>query len=413
MNAVSVFSEIGRLKQVLVHTPGSEVEKMTPDRAQRALYSDILNLDIALEEYRQFKSVLQACCHVHEVKDLLTETLSVPGVSDQLIRLVGQQEEDESMSDYLFSLGPADLARGLIEGIKFENDNLTRYLSGERYGLKPLPNFFFTRDALMSVYHHALVGKMASQVRAREALIMEAIFTFHPRFGPAELMSVQVPELLKGQTRIEGGDVLVASENVLLVGVGVRTSSQGVDCLIDWFRQEKKPIQHIIVQELPDHPESFIHLDMVFTFLDHHLCMVYEPLILGHHQFRTIHITIENGRVSSIVNLPGLLTALKRTGIEVEPLQCGGNDRWNQEREQWHSGANFLALAPGVVMGYERNKHTIDVLSDHGFAVVKASDFIAGKQSCPDRNTVITLAGSELARGGGGARCMSLPLERE
>lgn len=142
--------------------------------------------------------------------------------------------------------------------------------------------------------------------------------------------------------------------------------------------------------------------------------MVYSPVIYGMSRFKTIHLEIENGKVTTIEEMPNIPKALKKLGMDLEPIYCGGNnDPWTQEREQWHSGANFFAFAPGKIIGYQRNVHTIEELHHNGFEVLAATDVIAGKVS-PDeyKKCVITIAGSELARGGGGARCMTQPFRR-
>jgi arginine deiminase len=136
-------------------------------------------------------------------------------------------------------------------------------------------------------------------------------------------------------------------------------------------------------------------------------------LILSHNRFRTIHITISGGKVLSIDTEPDLLSALKNLGYSLKPIRCGGWDSWNQEREQWHSGANFLAVSPGIIIGYERNIHTIEELNKNGFDVIQATEIINHKQTLPKSKAVITIAGAELARGGGGARCMSMPVKRK
>ena len=143
--------------------------------------------------------------------------------------------------------------------------------------------------------------------------------------------------------------------------------------------------------------------------------MVYEPLILGTNRFHTIHIQIENGEVTKISEEKNLLKALRKLGMDMQPIFCGGTkDIWSQEREQWHSGANFFAIAPGQIIGYERNVYTIDELNKQGFEVVKAQEIIDGKAGIPaGRKCVVTIAGSELARGGGGARCMTMPFRRK
>lgn len=215
---------------------------------------------------------------------------------------------------------------------------------------------------------------------------------------------------------MEGGDILIARDDILLVGNGNRTSTQGIDLLIARLcKDNHEGTKHVIVQQLPHSPESFIHLDMVFTLLDRDKCMVFEPLILGDNQYRTVHITIENGKVSKIRSVSNLLAVLRRLGMELEPVSCGGvADEWNQEREQWHSGANFFAIAPGKVLSYARNIHTLDELSKHGFEVVTAWDVAEGKKDIFSyRRCVVTIDGSELPRGGGGARCMTMPVSRK
>jgi len=253
--------------------------------------------------------------------------------------------------------------------------------------MRPLHNFLFTRDASMTLWDEILIGKMASRVREREALIMEAIFKCHPAFGIKTINPAIHTGYLGSfpNATIEGGDVLIASENILVVGTGSRTSTQGIDYLIEVIKAKKTSLKHIIVQELPDSPESFIHLDMTFTFLDKNACMVYDPLILKNNKFHTIHISIENGKVTGIKQQKNIIKALNSIGFNLDPVFCGGkHDPWIMEREQWHSGANFFAFAPGKVIGYERNDYTLEEMSNHGFEIICASDLIENKVNLDD-----------------------------
>jgi len=411
-----INSEFGKLEGVIIHQPGSEVENMTPENAERALYSDILNLSIASKEYAQLEGVLKLVTSVFYVKNLLTEVLRDENVKMNLLKEICSNEGNVCNAFFLMENTAEKLANLIIEGVVLEKNNLTNYLSNERFLLRPLHNLFFTRDSAMGMNDKMLIGKMANPVREREALIMEAIFNHHPTFETKTLNPAKPKSgiIISPESTLEGGDFQVARENVFVIGTGVRTSTQGIDFIIENIKQLKTEAQHIIVQELPSTPESFIHLDMVFTFLNTDSCMIYEPVITKMSRLRTIHIEIENGKVIKIGESPNILTALRKVGIVLEPIFCGGKtDSWIQEREQWHSGANFFAFAPGKVIGYERNSYTIDELNSNGFEVLKARDVIEGKISVDDyKKCVVLIAGSELARGGGGARCMTMPVRR-
>lgn len=412
---IDVTSEFGQLEGVIIHTPGQEVEEMTPENAERALYSDILNLSVAANEYSYFKGVLNKVTQTFEVKDLLSDILKLEDVKLSLLKEICISEGAMDIYPKLLDQSAGELARQLIQGVFIERNNLTRYLSQERFSLRPLHNFLFTRDASMSVGNEVLIGKMASKVRDREAVIMNAIFNHHPMLETTTINPNIAEDIAKYPgISIEGGDFQVGREDVLVIGTGIRTSTQGIDYILDRFKSKNNGIHHILIQELPDTPESFIHLDMVFTFLDMDTCMVYEPLIMKTNRFHTIHIQIENGKVNHISEQKSLPKALKNLGIDMNPVSCGGGiDNWTQEREQWHSGANFLAFAPGQVIGYERNVHTLEQLSNNGFQIITAKDLLDGTSVIPDGKCVITIPGSELARGGGGARCMSMPIRRK
>jgi arginine deiminase len=410
----SVKSEIGDLEGVILHTPGPEVENMTPQNAERALYSDILNLPVAQKEYAQLAALLGAVTQTYQVRDLLESVLAEPAVKTPLVLNICEAERCPGLCDDLLAMPENALARQLIEGVVQQRDNLTRFLSRERFALQPLHNFFFTRDAAMAIMDEILIGRMAKPVRSRESIIMEAIFNHSPQFSvnTVNLLAQKHPH---PAATIEGGDVLVARDDILVIGNGSRTSTHGIDFIIERLKSQKDGERHILVQELPYSPESFIHLDMVFTLLDRCHCMVFEPLILRSSKYQTIHILIENGRVTGIREEKNLIDALRCLGMDLTPVCCGGvEDLWVQEREQWHSGANFFALAPGKVVGYARNIHTMEEMSKNGFEIIPANEIIAGRRQLKHLGRcAITLDGSELPRGGGGARCMTMPISRK
>lgn len=404
---VNVASETGRLRAVLLHRPGVEIERMTPLNAAHALYSDILNKPIVDTEYHYFSGVLEKWTQVYYVQDILTALLDDAEVRRHLVEESCDMDNcDESLAGQLMTLPSEELAKVLVEGYEKPDWDC---ISEERYLLKPLYNLFFTRDASSTVYNRVLVNSMSFEVRERETLIYEAIFRHFFKVGTLNAME------WNRDARTEGGDVQIASPDMLCIGQGIRTNTKGIKYLAQTFAGERERFS-ILVQELPQSPESFIHLDMVFTFLGRHQCMVFEPMLRKTGLFAgkdTTLITIEGGRIS-YKQYPNIIKGLEAQGWEIEPVIGGGSDPWHQLREQWHSGANFFALGDGKVMGYRRNTHTIDALDKAGFAILNAEDIVEGRVDMQGYDKfVAAFPGCELPRAGGGARCMTMPILRD
>ena len=404
---VNVASETGRLRAVLLHRPGVEIERMTPLNAAHALYSDILNKPIVDTEYHYFSGVLSKWTQVYYVEDILEELLKDSDIRRHLVEESCDMDDcDDDLADRLMELPAERLASILIEGYE---DPEWDGADDDRYLLKPLYNLFFTRDASSTVYDRVLINSMSFEVRSRETLIYEAIFRHFFRVETLNAMAWD------RDARTEGGDVHIAAPDLLCIGQGIRTNTKGIKYLAQRFAQERERF-HILVQELPKSPESFIHLDMVFSFLGKHQCMAFEPMLKKTGLFAgkdTTLITIEGGR-TSYTKFPNIVKGLEHLGWEIEPVIGGGSDPWVQLREQWHSGANFFSLGDGKVMGYRRNTHTIDALDRAGFAVLKAEDIVEGRVKMDDYDRfVAAFPGSELPRAGGGARCMTMPILRD
>ena len=405
---VNVSSEIGRLNAVLLHRPGPEIECMTPATAAESLYSDILNKRIVDDEYRYFCGVFEKVTNVFYVVDLLEQLLEDDDLCNSLVTQSCKAEGADYLVDELMMLPAKEIATALIEGFRYRAGKDPERYAERRYVLRPLYNLFFTRDASSSVYDRVLINSMSFDVRKRENLIYKAIFK---HYFKCPIMNAQD---WNPSAHTEGGDVQIGRPDLLCIGEGIRTDAKGIQFLANTFSD--RPKFNIIVQQLPHHPESFIHLDMVYTFLDRDRCMIYEPMLRKTAEFvgkSTTWIEIDGGKIK-YHECKDMLDALKHVGLEMEPVFCGGDDLWMQQREQWHSGANFFALAPGKVIGYRRNSHTIDALDKAGFSVLKAEDVAEGRVSIDDyKRCVVTFAASELPRAGGGARCMTMPINRE
>jgi len=413
MSPIAIASEIGTLRSVIVHRPGSELETVTPANATELLYNDVLFLDSAEREHRQLTAVLGRTARVHYLRELLADVLAEPEPRQALLDAVCRWHDCPQLAPALAERPADELAHALIEGVRHPEASLAAAINPAGWAIPPSPNAFFTRDPAFCVGSRGIVGAMASQVRGTEAMIMRAVFRWHPLLqGTEGLVDGVAEQAGAAPVKFEGGDVHVLRDDLLVIGCSERTSVAGIDRLLQAVGASGQIIDVVIV--LLPRARATIHLDMIFTMLDHDLCAVFEPLVVGPQRSRVVSARVQDGRVARFAIEDGLLSALARLGMPLDPVHCGGDDPVRQVREQWASGANLLALAPGKVIGYARNRGTFEALAARGFRVVHAEDVAAGTVDllAPGRCAVM-MAGAESSRGGGGCRCMTLPVRRD
>ncbi|HEY1434409.1 MAG TPA: arginine deiminase family protein [Thermoanaerobaculia bacterium] len=426
--SLKVTSEIGKLKSVLVHLPGPEIDRMVPSMMEELLFDDILYGNRAREEHRRFQQVLgYVADEVLEIQDLLEEVLLVPeqrgAVIDDLAKTLGWGPDMEAR---LRDLSAEQLAAALVTGIEKPAPEMASVAS-ELYELAPIPNYFFQRDPLVVVGERAIRGSMATSARQREPLLSGYVLSLHPRFANPEGGKFWFQEFsadygkpasyARMRPTLEGGDVLVLRDDLLAIGYSERTEKTTIERLAESFKKLKSPIKRILVVAIPP-ARSYMHLDTVFTMISQEECLVYGPMILpdGAEEADVYECDLTKREITWTTE-KDLLSALKAQKLDVKPIRCGGQDPIAERREQWTDGANAFALAPGVVLIYDRNEATAAELARAGYTVVDEADLLLGKEELelwkPSKKYVILLAAHELSRARGGPRCMTMPLVRE
>ncbi|HEX4825264.1 MAG TPA: arginine deiminase family protein [Candidatus Polarisedimenticolaceae bacterium] len=419
---LSVTSEVGRLRKVLMHEPGPEIDRMVPSMMEELLFDDILYGDRAREEHARMRRALQVLgIETIDAADLLEEVLGDPAgrswLLDALLPAGGR------LADQLREMPPADLASALAGGVRRPHAPGTALDVDELFAIPPLPNWCFQRDPQVVIGSGVVFASMTSAAREREAVLARAIFRFHPDFAgtpewhePHDLEFERSHVAGAGHARLEGGDVILVSPDVVAVGLSERTNRLGIEDLAEALAVSDAGPRFLVVVELPRR-RAYMHLDTLFTPIDRDLALIYSPVILQggaeHASVFEIDLKSEHRTWSPRKDL---LSCLARRGSGLEPILCGGDDPIAQQREQWTDGANALAIAPGVIAMYDRNEATLESLARGGFRIVTAKDLLLGREEIDldgNEKVCVAFASHELSRARGGPHCLTHPLVRD
>lgn len=401
---LNVKSEIGKLKAVLLHKPGNELEKLTPDYLSQLLFDDIPWLKKMRIEHDEFAECLrQRGTQVYYVDELLTQILENPEVKTKFVRdmlsycIDNTQELNQALYEYIVNLSSKEVAEIAISGLnKKDVPHMNRELSLTDYVhsdyplfINPIPNLYFMRDPAAVMGNGISINSMHTDARRREPMIMKYLYENNPLFKKDHSQiwyDYTIPHSM------EGGDMLVLSSEVAAIGCSQRTSANGIERLARNLFSEENGFKEVLAVQIPP-LRAFMHLDTVFTMVDHDKFTIYPGI---QDKVRVFKLT-PNGTNGVKVTVEGdLVEALKKSLKlpSVDLIQSGGGDPVTAAREQWNDSTNTLAIAPGVVVTYSRNEASNEVLRRHGIEVLE-------------------IEGSELVRGRGGPRCMSMPLVRE
>jgi arginine deiminase len=406
-----------------VHEPGPEVDNMVPSMMEELLFDDILYGDRAREEHARLRRTLQVLgIETVDAQDLLEEILRNPAARAWTLDATLPPEATALRAR--FDDAPAEqLAESLVGGSRLTRGPAAALDVADLFEVPPLPNWCFQRDPQIVIGPGVAFASMASAAREREARLARVLFRFHPDLSATPILHEPLVAGFErshvagaGHAHLEGGDVIVVSPDVVAVGLSERTNRLGIEDLATSLAAQAQGPRFLVVVELPRR-RAYMHLDTLFTPVDRDLALVYPPVLLhqGSEQASVYEIDLRS-KNRAWAPRADLLSCLSRRAAGVEPIVCGGDDPIAQQREQWTDGANALALAPGVIAMYDRNRGTMEELSRRGFRIVEAEDLLLGREEVDldaSERVCISFTSHELSRARGGPHCLTHPLRRD